>query len=66
MDKTTARYHITIKTQPHASWHHPSGWTADSRRDAIEMARRADRLWMRVRLWDEVTGEEIDWSAEHA
>lgn len=57
--RPTDRYYLMIKTGPHQSWMHPSGWTAPTREAAIEMGRRADRLWMAVRVMDEATGKEV-------
>jgi hypothetical protein len=39
-----------IKTEPHGHWHHPSGWEWDDLAEARLGARKANRLWMAVRL----------------
>ena len=57
------RYFIKIKTQPHGSWFHPQGWEWASLDDARAGARRADTLWMAVRLIDSVTGEHVSFGA---
>jgi hypothetical protein len=55
----TNRYYLSIKTGPEQQWMQPMGWTADTLEAAREMLRKADRLWMAVRVTDSVTGEII-------
>lgn len=56
------RYHLSIRTAPHQSYHSPSGWEWDTLPLAIAGARRADRLWMTVILIDTLTGKSIPFS----
>lgn len=59
MTKTNERYHITINTHPVRVT--PDGWSADTLDDACAMALRAARLWDDVRLYDGVTGAEVEY-----
>lgn len=58
----TERYYLMIKTEPNKpGWHHPQGWSWDSKEEAVAGARKADGMWMAVRLLDSKTGHEVAW-----
>lgn len=52
-------FKVFIKTAPHEQWSHPSGWEYDSLEEAKAGARKAERQWMAVRLYNVETGRVV-------